>query len=200
MSSTLIKDDQYAILSERNDLMAMQEKILIQMTRQNELMNQKVSAEIAKTEEIRQQTEVMKQQIVADIALTEVKRQENALQEEKNRIDAENAKTVQQLFLRLQDMISVQEKGFPKLLEALNFLHKKMDVLLDFQRLIIPRILKDGAGDMEIARLTEVLKAFGRANDFHFGGQTFSGDFAARDVTLADGASTIKQTQSHSAL
>lgn len=99
---------------------------------------------------------------------------------------------LEELLIKIKDLIkildSLSSQTHP-IAKTIRGYDVKLDVMLEIQRLIIPKLIREGSSDEEIKRLTELLKAIGTSrSDVKVGGTDVNADTISsdRDINIRD--------------
>ncbi|MCP3686628.1 MAG: hypothetical protein GY861_28655 [bacterium] len=130
-----------------------------------------------------------------DLKTQEIERTRLEEEAKTREIEERKVKSTESLINEIRVVVELQRALLENqpILNVLDAQDRKLDALLELQRIIIPRLLKEGAGDEEVHRLTEILKSFGKPGDYILGTH-FKGDLltSGGDLNIAENKSNIK--------
>jgi hypothetical protein len=194
-----------SITTETSELLNIQQKILVEIKRQNDIQLEKAHLEEQRLLIQQKETDNTKENIKLEYIrieneriayenhLKEITLAEAKLVEEKRRNDQLDIiiRRLEQNFALLEILI---DKKIPQQDLSLIEQHKKIDWLLDFQYVLIKEIMKSNPTDKDVERLVRVLQSL-RPGEIHLGvgGTHIAGDMKATDINIAESGGKATQ-------
>lgn len=181
------RQSDFILENEKVELFHLQEKMLEQMARQNELRDQELEQREKELKQAIIHDELIKKQTVSNIHKARADKMKAEAILEQNTIERKNLRAVQALVkevrVTLQGLRKISGLQIPEVISAIQDLITLVDKLLELNKLVIPKYLREGTSAEERRNLTEILKAFSQ-RDINIGGTHFGNILSEQDVDI----------------
>ena len=161
--------------NEKLELYELQERMLLQMSKQNELRERELK-------QLEEHDAIIKEQTLKEIERTKAEKEKTIELSIQNDHEKRRLHLMEQLLNDIQQTLVL----LPKLALTIDQQTNILYTLTELQKLIIPRLMKEG-DEQQISRLSEILKAFGQ-RDITVTGTNF-GDMSSQgniDMTVVE--------------
>lgn len=175
MSSNITLEHNDLLLHEKDELLQSQERILLSMERNNDIRHeeleqrrQELLLREKELEHARTHDEILRNRTVADLQQVEIDKERNIQLAEKNRLENEKLKLIEQQVTDLKIIIELLREYLmttvPSQESKFTNFHQKLDRILEFLRIIISHILPD-ANRAEKDRLSHLLRELAQSGN-----------------------------------
>lgn len=196
-SSYQIQESIDNLSEEKKQLLTFEQQMLAEITRQNTIREQEVELRQKELEQGKEHDRIIEEKTKASIVASEVAQKEIEIQKVKIQQDKERIEIMTHILDEIRELLEINRTVtniyIPKQNDTLQQQHQKLDKLIEFQLILIPSIqrLLRMEGDVKTSDiLADILRSVGGPAHVNVG-TTFTKDFKAQDVNIAEGNSTI---------